>query len=291
MNGTMTLDKVIYPAPVTSTSVGQPAFGHELVAVVLTVHSPSTSTGKFAAIYASSKLVDSKKLVHIGRSTAKYEVSACLGYALFGTVGPGKSMTGCDIFQLSAAVFPSELKVTGVSNADWMISGSALQSGTSNAALGSAPTTVAGTVPATSGTTTVTGTTDVTGTTSVTGTTDVTGTTSVTGTTDVTGATSTPATTTSGLVAQYKHHRPGTSVSPKILRFAPRKGFIGTVVTITGRRLSYVSQVTFNGVPAVITENSAARIEVEVPAGATSGLITVSTASGTATSPKIFRLP
>jgi len=300
MDGTVTLDKVIFPAPVASTSPVQPAYLHELVAVVLTVHSPSTSGATFAAIYTSSKLIDSKKLVHLGRSTSKYQVSDCLAYAPFAALGPGKSMTGCDVFQLSGAALPAELKISGKASADWRISSGALQPGTGNAALGAAPTTVAGTVPPTSGTTSVTDTTSVTGTTSVAGTTSVTGPTGVTATTGVTGipsgvsgipsgTTSIPA-TTSGTGAQSKHHRPGSSNPPKIVRFAPRRGYVGTVVTITGRRLSNVFQVTFNGVPAVVTRNSAGRIEVEVPPGATSGLIALSTATGTATSPRVFQL-
>ncbi len=45
MDGTVTLDKVISPAPVVAGSIGAP-FGHKLVAVVLTVHSPGLVGGE-----------------------------------------------------------------------------------------------------------------------------------------------------------------------------------------------------------------------------------------------------
>jgi len=129
LSGTVTFDKVLSPAPVEHGSLGAP-YGHKLVAVVLTVHSTTGSSGKFGAIYHNSKLIDSKKLGHIGRSTAKYNVAECVSYPPFATLGSGQSATGCVVFILTTAATPVELKISGKSSADWTIAASAVQPGT-----------------------------------------------------------------------------------------------------------------------------------------------------------------
>ncbi|MGQ9897983.1 MAG: IPT/TIG domain-containing protein [Acidobacteriota bacterium] len=86
---------------------------------------------------------------------------------------------------------------------------------------------------------------------------------------------------------------------PAITGFTPTSGPVGTVVTITGTNFTgglpntaspnaRVTAVAFNGVPATFTVNSATQITATVPAGATTGPISVSTPDGTATSATDF---
>ncbi len=282
MDGSVTLDKVLSPAPVAIGSIG-PALGHKLVAVVLTVHSPTTSAAKFAAIYSTSKLVDSNKLVHIGRSTAKYKAYDCAAYPPFGSLGAGQTATGCVVFILTTAATPVELKISGKAKANWTIAPSAIQPGTAPAPVAKASTAV----PLTGGTGTTT--TTITGTTSTTaapGTQPAGGTTS---TTSVTGAATTSTTTAKTSASPAPHsHRQGLTKAPRIVRVTPRGGSVGSRAQIWGRKLSGATQVTFNGVAASITKDTAGRIVVVVPVGATKGPVTVTTPSGTARSPRSF---
>ena len=65
---------------------------------------------------------------------------------------------------------------------------------------------------------------------------------------------------------------------PGITGFSPASGPVGTTVTITGSGLldgGNNAAVTFNGTPAVITSDTAGSIQATVPAGATSGPISV----------------
>ena len=77
-------------------------------------------------------------------------------------------------------------------------------------------------------------------------------------------------------------------VTPKVSKFTPTSGRTGTKVTITGRNLAGATSVTFNGTTAVITSDTATKIVVKVPAGATSGRIAVTTAGGTVMSAGSF---
>lgn len=77
---------------------------------------------------------------------------------------------------------------------------------------------------------------------------------------------------------------------PTIARFTPTSGAPGAKVTITGKNLAGASQVTFNGTAAAITKDSATRIIVKVPAGATTGKITVVTPAGSVVSSKVFKV-
>jgi hypothetical protein len=65
----------------------------------------------------------------------------------------------------------------------------------------------------------------------------------------------------------------GISFSP----FAPIFGPVGTVVTITGKNFAGATAVSFNGVAATFTEGPPGTITTTVPAGATTGPITVTT--------------
>ncbi|MET4074790.1 IPT/TIG domain-containing protein [Hymenobacter sp. UYCo722] len=75
---------------------------------------------------------------------------------------------------------------------------------------------------------------------------------------------------------------------PLILSFAPMGGPVGVVVTITGTDFVGTTAVAFNGVSAVFTFVSGTVLTATVPAGATSGPITVTTAGGTGTSSTSF---
>lgn len=73
-----------------------------------------------------------------------------------------------------------------------------------------------------------------------------------------------------------------TSVTPWIFRKTPARGAPGTRVTIIGRNLSHATRVSFHGAPARIVSDTATRVVVIVPPGATTGRITVTTCAGTA---------
>lgn len=76
---------------------------------------------------------------------------------------------------------------------------------------------------------------------------------------------------------------------PTITSFTPANGLAGTAVTVTGTNLLGATAVTLNGVavPSFVV-SSATTLIFTVPAGATSGLITVTTPGGTATSASPF---
>jgi hypothetical protein len=78
--------------------------------------------------------------------------------------------------------------------------------------------------------------------------------------------------------------------SPVISSFTPVIGLVGSEVTITGGSLTGATTVTFNGVAAVFTIDSATQIRATVPAGATTGKISVTTSGGTATSADDFTI-
>jgi hypothetical protein len=81
-----------------------------------------------------------------------------------------------------------------------------------------------------------------------------------------------------------------TDGTPAIAKVTPALGKVGKKVTITGTDLSDAT-VTFNGTPAVITKDAATKITTTVPSGASSGAVTVSTATGgTATSTQTFKV-
>jgi hypothetical protein len=81
-----------------------------------------------------------------------------------------------------------------------------------------------------------------------------------------------------------------TSGGPVITDIQPRMGSEGFSVTIAGANLSNASEVTFNGVRAVIGIVTPNFVQAFVPAGATTGPVRITTPVGSATSPFAFTL-
>ncbi|OQY27979.1 MAG: hypothetical protein B6244_08525, partial [Candidatus Cloacimonetes bacterium 4572_55] len=73
---------------------------------------------------------------------------------------------------------------------------------------------------------------------------------------------------------------------PTVTEISPESGPIGTVVTITGYYFEDATEAIFGGVTAVdFTVNSDTRITATVPENATTGVVTVTSSSGTSTGP------
>jgi len=78
-----------------------------------------------------------------------------------------------------------------------------------------------------------------------------------------------------------------SSSSLSVIEFTPDKAPVGSSVTIFGTGFSTTpgnNTVKFNGTTATVTSSSATQISTTVPVGATTGLISVTTAAGTASS-------
>ena len=103
------------------------------------------------------------------------------------------------------------------------------------------------------------------------------------------GATSGPVsvTTPSGTLTSSTNFTVGTA-APEISGLSPASGGVGASVTIGGVRFTGATSVKFNGVAASFTVGSDGQISAVVPAGATSGPVTVTTPSGSATSSQTF---
>ena len=71
---------------------------------------------------------------------------------------------------------------------------------------------------------------------------------------------------------------------PTINSFAPSSGLVGSLATLNGTNFTDASAVSFSGTSAIFTVSSDTQITATVPAGATSGPISVTTPAGTATS-------
>ncbi len=72
---------------------------------------------------------------------------------------------------------------------------------------------------------------------------------------------------------------------PAITSFTPTSGVTGTEIVITGFNLAGATLVKFNGVETTaITNNTATSLKTTIPAGATTGKITVTTTDGNAIS-------
>jgi hypothetical protein len=82
-------------------------------------------------------------------------------------------------------------------------------------------------------------------------------------------------------------------VKPTLTSFTPTRGVAGTVVKLVGTSLTPTSVVKFNGVEATVSGNASVTtsLMVTVPAGATTGRITVTNAAGTVTSATDFHVP
>jgi PKD domain/IPT/TIG domain len=79
-----------------------------------------------------------------------------------------------------------------------------------------------------------------------------------------------------------------TAGAPTISSFAPASGPAGTTVDIHGNGFTGATSVAFNGTGAAFTAASDAEIHTTVPNGATTGHISVTSPSGTATSSSTF---
>ncbi len=81
---------------------------------------------------------------------------------------------------------------------------------------------------------------------------------------------------------------PTLALPPTITAFNPPSGPVGQAVTITGTNFTGATAVKFNGTSASFTVNSSTQITATVPAGATTGKISVTTPAGIATSAANF---
>lgn len=79
-----------------------------------------------------------------------------------------------------------------------------------------------------------------------------------------------------------------TPNQPAIAGAKPHRAAPGATIEVVGRQLDGATSVTFNGVAGVISVDKRTKIEVTVPATATSGYIVVTTPGGMATSPSVF---
>lgn len=73
-------------------------------------------------------------------------------------------------------------------------------------------------------------------------------------------------------------------LAPAVDSLIPSRGRPGMLVSLVGRNLGATSDVRFNGTPATFTVQSITQVNATVPAETTSGPVTVTTQSGTATS-------
>jgi uncharacterized repeat protein (TIGR03803 family) len=77
-------------------------------------------------------------------------------------------------------------------------------------------------------------------------------------------------------------------VTPHVTSFTPAKGPVGTSVEIKGVSLTQATEVEFGSQSASFQINSDTLITATVPAGASTGAITITTAGGSATSKGVF---
>ena len=75
---------------------------------------------------------------------------------------------------------------------------------------------------------------------------------------------------------------------PVVSSFTPTSALVGSQVTVTGLNFTGASAVKFNNVSATFSIDSATQIRASVPAGATTGKVSVTTAAGTGTSASDF---
>jgi subtilisin family serine protease len=80
------------------------------------------------------------------------------------------------------------------------------------------------------------------------------------------------------------------TAAPAINSFSPSSGPAGSTVVISGVNFAGATAVAFNNLTTTFTLNSANQITATVPAGATTGRITVTTPIGTATSAGTFTI-
>jgi uncharacterized repeat protein (TIGR03803 family) len=78
------------------------------------------------------------------------------------------------------------------------------------------------------------------------------------------------------------------SPAPGAFEFTPTKGLVGAKITLRGSAFVGTTAVTFNGKSAASVVDASGYITATVPAGATSGTISVTNAGGTTTSKSSF---
>jgi uncharacterized repeat protein (TIGR03803 family) len=81
----------------------------------------------------------------------------------------------------------------------------------------------------------------------------------------------------------------GEGLAP-FVEMLPEYGKVGSTVRVLGTDLTGATSVSFNGTAATFTVRSSSLITATVPAGATTGFVTVTSPSGTLTSNKQFRV-
>jgi len=72
--------------------------------------------------------------------------------------------------------------------------------------------------------------------------------------------------------------------APVVTSFSPTSAAVGSIVILTGSGFTGVTSVSVNGLGASFGYVSDSQVNLQVPTGATSGLITVTTPAGSATS-------
>jgi uncharacterized repeat protein (TIGR03803 family) len=116
----------------------------------------------------------------------------------------------------------------------------------------------------------------------------VTGTTFITATVPA-GAQTGPVTVTTGTTTLTSTQT--FSVLPALTSFTPASGPVGTAVTIVGSALLHTKGVTFDGVAATkFTVNSDTQVTADVPTGAKTGKIAITTTTGSAVSKASFKV-
>ena len=97
------------------------------------------------------------------------------------------------------------------------------------------------------------------------------------------------ATDAAGNLSAYSNVASATTQAPPtITSFSPTSGPVGSSVAISGTSFNGATAVTFNGVSASFAVTSDSAVQATVPAGATTGPISVTTPQGTATSGTSF---
>ena len=94
--------------------------------------------------------------------------------------------------------------------------------------------------------------------------------------------------TPAGPATSATNFTPLPAVQPPTITAFPASGAVGSSIQITGANFTGATAVTFNGVNATFTVDSATQITAVVPAGATAGPIGVMTPAGPATSATNF---
>ena len=278
MDGNVKLVSVISPAYVSHTSPGHPKLGHKLVVVVLIASNPNSSPAKFGDIYASSRIVDSHNLTHLGASTSRYAALDCASYPVFGTVGAGQSVTGCEVFEISSATLPVKLKINGKFKAEWDIAATSVLRTRLYppvaASVGVPTPTTPTTLPSVVSTTPTT----------------VPSSASSSGSGSSGGSGNSGGAGNTGSGGSGPGHPNRIYHLPRITHISPNQAAPGQSVTIHGHRLAGATSVSFGGVPGTITQNTKSTVVVMVPSTGASGYVTVTTVYGTSRSPKTFTI-